>query len=142
MDITAFVEPDITRGHIWRPLIAGNMLKFHIRKFFGNLDRMIHIAKRCCENNVISLFCQFADNPRRVRTFRHIFNKGCLNLIAKMLFNLLATNLMSIGPAMITRCCQIDKANLDLIGCIRRGHCCQTNQSRKGQAGNSNNCTK
>ena len=120
--IAAFIEPDVAGGHVRRPLVAGQMDEFHVREFLRDLQRRVHVAEGGGEDHLVALARQLADDAGRIRPLGNVLDEGRLDLVTKMLFNVLTADLVGIGPAMVTRIGQIDEPDLDRVGNRRGDH--------------------
>ncbi|MGY4462318.1 hypothetical protein ACVWYI_006278 [Bradyrhizobium sp. LB13.1] len=116
LDVAALVPFGRVGRHVRIALVAGRVLEMHVRVFLRDLQRRIHIAERRREDQLVAGADELLDGPLGVGTFRHVFQIGGLNLVAELLHQRLACQLMLIGPAEVSDRTQIDEADLQLVG--------------------------
>ena len=115
LHITALVEPDVAGGHVAGTLVAGDVLELHIREVLRDLQHRVHVTEGGSEDHLVALTGQFADHTFGVRAFRHIFNESRLDLVTEMRLNFLTGKFMGVCPAMVARCRQVQKPDLQRL---------------------------
>ncbi|MGY4350003.1 hypothetical protein ACVWXM_006496 [Bradyrhizobium sp. GM7.3] len=88
----------------------------HVRVFLRDLQRRIHVAERGGEDQLVAGADELLDRAFGVGALRHVFEKGGLDLVAELLHQRLACQLMLIGPAEVTDRAEIDKSDFQLVG--------------------------
>jgi hypothetical protein len=106
------------------------MLEFHVWELGRNVDCWVHVAERCCEDQVSAVERHLCHHAFCVWAFWHAFNKHSFNRIAKFSFNRLAGLVVLVGPAAIAHWADVDEANFGFLLCEGwQAHCCQCRSS-------------
>ena len=107
------------------------MLELHIGKLGRDVDRRVHEAERCREDQFGTIQRHLGHHALCVRAFGHGFDEDGFDLVAEFGFDSLTALVMLIGPAAVTDGADIDKAHFQLV--LRHGTGGQT--QRKGCGG-------
>jgi hypothetical protein len=114
-DIAAFIEARIVGGEVRRRLVAGGVLELHLRELGRDLD-----GRSMKPNEVVKISRSRSgpalDGALGIRAFRHVFEELRLDLVAELLFEQLAADIMRLRPAAIGLRADIDEADLELVG--------------------------
>ncbi len=115
-DVAAFIGTGQIGADVLRLLVTGGVLEGDLGELLGDLQRGVHVAEGGGEDKVIVALGHVADNPLGIGTLRHVLDEAGLHLVAQLLFHVLATLLMLVGPAMVADRADIDEADLQRIG--------------------------
>ncbi len=96
-------------------LITRGMFKFNIRESFGDFQCRFHITKRGCKDQFVTGFSQLGNGAIGVRTLWHTFDKGGFHVVAQHVVDHETALIVGVGPAMITRWADVDKADFQFV---------------------------
>ena len=111
LNSATFIEARRICRHVIGAFIAGGMFEFHIRKFGGDIDRRVHIAKRCGKDQVGPIQRHLGHDAFGIRALGHVFDKDGFHSIAKFLFDGQTSLIVFIGPASVADRADKDKSD-------------------------------
>src|SRR3546814_14834013 len=91
------------------------MLELDVRELRGDLYRRVHEAERGRKDHGAAGTGHALDGAFRIRAFRNAFKERRLDLVTEMRLQLLAADIMRLGPAAIRLGADIDEADLGLF---------------------------
>src|SRR5216683_5775192 len=120
LDIAAFIEPGRIGCHVLVALVAGVVLEENVRIFLCDLDRRVHVAERCGEDQLVAGAGQLLDRALGVRALIDVLEERGLDLGTELLHDELPAELMLVGPAEIANRSKINESDLELAlgGCV------------------------
>jgi hypothetical protein len=76
------------------------MLEHNLRELLGDLDGRVHEAKRGGKDQLVSAAGELPDHAFGVRSFGDILDEAGLDLVAELLLDRLAAQIVAMGPAV------------------------------------------
>ncbi len=128
----SFVEAIVVGRDIFGVFVAGAMLEFDVGILLGDFERLIHVAERGREDQLVALRGQVFDDGRRALVFGDVLDIVGDHFPFEMVDHGLAAFFMRPGPAEIADRAEIDVADLQRF--IREGGAAHQRQcgSRRG----------
>ncbi len=128
--IASFIEARIVCRHVVCSLVAGCVLKLHIRELGRHFECRVHVTERGCEDQLIACTRQTLNRAFSIRAFGHVFEESRLDLVTESFDHLLTGNVVLVCPAEITWRPDIDEADLQLVFCM-----CRPTKHKAGRGG-------
>ena len=116
LDVAALVEPAVIDRHVLVALEAGGVLEMHVGIFLRDLQRRIHVAERGGKDQLVAGAHELFDRTLGIGTLADVFEVGGLDLVAELLHQRLAGEVVLVGPAEVADRAKIDKSDLELVG--------------------------
>src|SRR5574337_1998884 len=114
-------------------LVAGAMLEHHLRELLGRLDRLIHVAERRCEDELMALLSEILDDRGRARILLYVLDIVGDDLAFQRRDHRLAPLLVRPGPAPVADRAEIDEPDLQGFGRARAA--CERRQGEARRSG-------
>jgi hypothetical protein len=97
--------------HVARRLEAGRVIEEVLRERLRRLQRLVHVAERGGEHDLVPLRGEIAHHALGVGAFRHALDVGRLHLALELRFHRLASDVVREGPAAVADRPDVDKAH-------------------------------
>ena len=110
------MEAGIVGADVVGVLVAGAVLKLDIRELLGDLDRLIHVAVRSGEDELVALLREIFEDRNRARVLLDVLDIVRDHLAFERVGHRLAALVMRPRPAPIAGRPEIDEPDLDRIG--------------------------
>jgi hypothetical protein len=111
----ALVEARVVDREIVGGLVAGAVLELDVRELLGDAHGRVHEAERGREHDVVAGGGELTDHALGVGPFADVLDEGGRDLIAERRLDVLAPDLVPVGPAVVADRADIDEAGLDLL---------------------------
>ena len=95
------------------------MFELHVREFACHLLNAVHVAEGGREDELVALIAKVAQNAFGVGRVGNVVDRGDGNLVAEMLFERAAGEVVLRGPTFFAHGTDIDKGHLE--GAVRLG---------------------
>ena len=114
--ISTFKGLGVVHGCVVGRLVAGGVLELHILDVSGDLLHKVLIAEAGGEDQLVALTDHVAHHALGVCRLWHALDHGSLDLVAELLLDGLAAQLVLVGPAAVADGAHIHEADLELVG--------------------------
>ena len=91
------------------------MFKINVRELLGDLHDGVHVAERRRKDELVALLGEIANDALGIGVFRNVFDPGDLDLVAELLFDELAGDVMLGGPAFLVGRADVDEGDLQRL---------------------------
>ena len=105
----------------------------HVGIFLGHLQRRLHVAKRGREDQLVAGARKLLDGAFGIRTLADVLEKGCFDLVAELLDHSLTREVMLVGPAEVADRAEVNKSDLELVGCGSAAQACSGGEHHRGR---------
>lgn len=114
-EVAAFIEAGRVVLDVLARLVARGVLEVDVRELLGDLHDGVHVAERRREDDLVALLGEVADDALGVGIFRDVLDPGHLDLVAELLFDELAGDVMLGGPAFLVGRADVDEGDLQRL---------------------------
>jgi len=114
--VRAFIGAAVVGAHVLKLLVAGGVFELDTGVVSRHLEHGLHVTKSGAKNQLVALAGHVAQHALGVGRLGHVFHEGGGDLVAKFLFQRLATIVMGKGPAPVANRADIGKGNFQGLG--------------------------
>ena len=110
-EVRRLVHARVVDEHVVRGLEAGRVVEEVLREGLRHLERLVHVAERGGEDDLVALGGEIADHALGVGAFGHALHVRGAHLALQLRFHRLAPGVVGEGPAAVADRADVDEAD-------------------------------